>query len=49
MRPDAFVTLCEFPTYQPLIAADVYGIQKINQIDYTKLYNIGSIVNLHEL
>ena len=33
-------------TYQPLIA-DVYGIQKINQIDYTQaLHNIGSIVNL---
>ena len=47
MLPDAFVVFyVNTSTYQPLIA-DVYGIQKINQIDYTQaLHNIGSIVNL---
>lgn len=47
MLPNALVVFyVNTSTYQPLIA-DVYGIQKINQTDYTRtLYNIGSIVNL---
>lgn len=47
MLPNALVVFyVNTSTYQPLIA-DVYGILKINQTDYTeKLYNIGSIVNL---
>lgn len=47
MLPNAHVVFyVNTSTYQPLIA-DVYGILKINQRDYTRtLYNIGSIVNL---
>lgn len=47
MLPNALVVFyVNTSTYQPLIA-DVYGILKINQTDYTEtLYNIGSIVNL---
>lgn len=47
MLPNAQVVFyVNTSTYQPLIA-DVYGILKINQTDYTEaLYNIGSIVNL---
>lgn len=47
MLPNALVVFyVNTSTYQPLIA-DVYGIQKVNQTDYTRtLYNIGSIVNL---
>lgn len=47
MLPNANVVFyVNTSTYQPLIA-DVYGILKINQRDYTRtLYNIGSIVNL---
>lgn len=45
--PDAFaVFYVNTSTYQPLIA-DVYGIRKTNQVDFTStLYTIGSIVNL---
>ncbi|WP_373156879.1 BT_3987 domain-containing protein [Bacteroides cellulosilyticus] len=47
MLPNALVVFyVNTSTYQPLIA-DIYGIRKINQTDYTEtLYNIGSIVNL---
>lgn len=47
MLPNALVIFyVNTSTYQPLIA-DVYGILKINQTDYSEvLYNIGSIVNL---
>lgn len=47
MLPNAFVVFyVNTSTYQPLIA-NVYGIQKIDQTDYTQtLHNIGSIVNL---
>ena len=47
MLPNALVVFyVNTSTYQPLIA-NVYGILKVNQTDYTEtLYNIGSIVNL---
>ena len=47
MLPNAIaVFYVNTSTYQPLIA-DVYGIRKTNQMDFTAtLYNIGSIVNL---
>ena len=47
MLPDALVIFyVNTSTYQPLIA-DIYGIRKTNQTDFTAaLYNIGSIVNL---
>lgn len=47
MLPNALVVFyVNTSTYQPLIA-DIYGIVKINQTDFTQtLYSIGNIVNL---